>query len=248
LDSELNELNEQISFGILPLNPTRIFNVNDKVQYGMHNETYVRETFENGLYYKIESIAVKRTRDLPPENEIRYVAWIELFPIELKQTTLKKVDEHELRFYNSGIDSLLSMIYHSGVDFDVEYQREHVWELNDKIVLIDSIFNNIDIGRFVFVCRNLGFEGKLYEIIDGKQRLTAIKDFFEDRFKYNEFYFSEISNKDKNKFENHPITYGYLDNPTKKAVLETFIKLNTCGKPMDVKHIDNVKKMLKDLE
>lgn len=53
---------------------------------------------------------------------------------------------------------------------------------------------------FVFVQRDYGYKGKLYEIIDGKQRLTALLEFNEDRFQYNGYYFSELSNADKNKF------------------------------------------------
>jgi uncharacterized protein with ParB-like and HNH nuclease domain len=139
------------------------------------------------------------------------------------------------------------MVYHAGVDFDVDYQREHVWTLDDKVALIDSIYNNIDIGKFLFAERSMGHEGKLYEIIDGKQRLTAICEFYEGRFMYNGFYFAELSNADKSKFEGHGIAWGYLQNPTKKAVYETFIKLNTSGRPMKNEDIDKVKKLLDEL-
>ena len=52
---------------------------------------------------------------------------------------------------------------------------------------------------------------------------------------------------DKNKFGNHGITLGYLENPSKEAIFETFIKLNTCGKPMASKHINHVKHLLREL-
>lgn len=148
---------------------------------------------------------------------------------------------------NSGIDSLLSMVYNAGVEVEIDYQREHVWKLKDKVDLIDSIFNNIDIGKLVFVQRDFGVKGKLYEILDGKQRLTALCEFYEDKFKYKGFYYSELSNQDRNKFESHSIAYGYLENPNKEAIFETFIKLNTCGKPMASKHIEHVKQLLNEL-
>ena len=140
------------------------------------------------------------------------------------------------------------MVYHPGVDFDVEYQREHVWELTDKVALIDSIFNNIDIGKFVFVQRSFNTREKLYEIIDGKQRLTALREFYEDRFQYKGYFFSELNPVDKNNFENHSIVYGYLENPDKRAIFETFIKLNTTGRPMENKDIQKVKKLLDELD
>jgi len=249
LQSELKDIKENLDWGIIPRNPTRKFNIGDRVQWGAHQETYVREIYEDGLYYKLESISVQRDRFNPPSNEFHLLSWVDVFPYNASQpTSFTKKETYFLRLSNTSLDSLLYKVYGAGVDFDVDYQREHVWELTDKIALIDSIFNNVDIGKFVFVQRNMGHEGKLYEIIDGKQRLTAIQEFYEDRFKYNGFYYSQLSPEDKSKFKNHGITYGYLENPDKRAIFELFIKLNTCGKPMASKHIDKVKKMLNELE
>lgn len=247
--TELRNIRERFVWGILPKNPTRQFAVNERVQWGALQETYIRKVCEDGLYYVIESIAVKRDRDKPAENETRYAEWHEIFKYgQNKPTTFRKEEEYRIRYSNSGIESLLNMVYYFGVDFDVDYQRDHVWSLEDKIALIDSIFNNVDIGKFVFVERHLGHNGKLYEIIDGKQRLTAICEFIEGRFKYKGYTFAELSGTDKNKLTSHGISYGYLENPSRRAIFETFIKLNTAGRPMENKDIDKVKKLLNELK
>ena len=247
LDGDIRDLRQKIADGIMPLNPTRFFNVGDRVQYGAHNETYIREVYENELYYKVENINPKNTSHSIP---IQIVEWYELFPYNNAQlTTFRKEETCRINQSNSTIRSLIHMVHFNGVDFDVEYQREHVWELSDKIALIDSIFNNVDIGKFVFVERPYSdTRGKAYEIIDGKQRLTAICEFYEDRFKYKGYCFSELSFRDRHKFEEHSIVYGTLRNPSKKEIYETFIKLNTCGKPMNNRHLENVKKLLDELE
>lgn len=248
IESGIREMEGLIKQGSLPIPPNhRKFKVDELVQFGAHKETYVREIFKDGLYYLVESIDVQRERDKPPANEFHMLEWHSLLPVTNKKTTFRQKEKYYIRMANSGISSLLNMVYHSGVDMEVEYQREHVWTISDKLDLIDSIFNNIDIGKFVFVQRDFSVDGALYEILDGKQRLTAIKEFYEDRYKYKGFYFSELSQFDKNKFENHGIAYGYLENPSKEAIFETFIKLNTCGKPMASKHIDKVKKLLNEL-
>ena len=118
----------------------------------------------------------------------------------------------------------------------------------DKTDLIKSVFDNIDIGKFVFIQRNGKHDGKYYEILDGKQRLTALTEFYEDRFKYNGYYFSELSFNDQHKFVDHQVSYGHLENPNKEAIFESFIKLNTCGRPMDIKHINHVKYLLKEFK
>jgi len=233
----------------IPKNPTRTFVVDERVHFGAHNEVYVREILEDGLFYEIECLNVQRDRDKPPANETHYIAWTELLKYnQTKPTTFRKEEKYRIVQSNSSISSLINMVYgHAGVDFDVEYQREHVWDINDKIALIDSIYNNVDIGKFVFAQRDFGHKGKLYEVIDGKQRLTALCEFYEDRFKYKGYYYSELSHNDKHKFKEHSISYGYLINPNKKAIFETFIKLNTCGRPMVNKDIDKVKKLLSEL-
>jgi uncharacterized protein with ParB-like and HNH nuclease domain len=249
LVSDLKKIKEKILFGILSKNPTRHFAVDERVRWGAHNETYVREICEDGLYYKTESIGVQRSRSEVPHNEFHYMEWYELYKYQNnKSTNFFKEETCRIRQYNSSLDSLFHMVYHNGVDFDVEYQRDHVWTLDDKIALIDSIFNHIDIGKFVFVQRDMGHEGKLHEIIDGKQRLTALCEFYEDRFKYNGFYFSELSFQDRHVILNHSISYGYLENPDKRSIYEAFIKLNTTGRKMENKDIEKVKNLLSELD
>ena len=249
LSNSLKQHEENIAWGITPLKPTRKFKIGEEVLWGAHSQVFIRESYHNGLYYRVEAMNVKRDSKNPPSNEYHIAEWNELYhPEQVKETAFKEEETYRIRFSNSSIDSLLHRVYHAGVDFDVEYQRGHVWKLEDKIALIDSIFNNIDIGKFVFVQRSFSIMGKLYEILDGKQRLSAICEFYEDRFKYNGFLYSELSAYDKREFEGHPVAYGDLEQPNQKAIYDCFIKLNTCGKPMAHKHIDNVQKLLNELK
>ena len=128
----------------------------------------------------------------------------------------------------------------------LKYQRGNVWSLEDKQLLIDSIFNNRDIGKFVF-CR-LKYEpnSKGYEVLDGKQRITAIIEFIEDRFEYKGFVFSELSWADQNQFDMVTIAIATIDEPTEKEKYEYFLKLNVAGHAVDPKHIEYVESLLKN--
>lgn len=251
-DVEINNCEQAIIDGIITSPPKRrTYKVGQRVRWGAHKETYVREVFADGKYYLIESIGIVRERNGAARNEFRVLRWYDIFPYDNnKHTDFTKKEKYFIRMLNSPISSIISMVHsnHAGVDMDVEYQREHVWKLSDKLSLIESIFNNIDIGKFVFIQRNEKSDGKYYEILDGKQRLTAITEFYEDRFKYKGYYFSELSFPDQHKFTDHGISYGYLVNPNNEAIFESFIKLNTCGKPMDIKHINHVKFLLKEFK
>lgn len=130
-----------------------------------------------------------------------------------------------------------------------EYQRGYVWELEDKQLLIDSIFNNIDIGKFAFIHlddKKWAETGNGYEILDGKQRLSTIIDFYENRFPYNGVYYNDLSAKDKNVFLNHHIVQGEVRGADRKAVLKYFLMLNRTGKSMDQSQLDKVEKMLEE--
>lgn len=253
LESAIKEMKRAVELGVVPKNPTRHFSVGERVRLGAHEEVYVREIGEDELYYVLEAIGVKRGTGSEASNEDHVAAWMEIFPYDKSYYTDIKFAEEEkyrIRLLNSSISALIHMVYasHAGVDFNADYQREHVWALEDKIDLIESIFNNIDIGKFVFVQLHESTLGKYYQVIDGKQRLTALCEFYEDRFQYKGYYFSQLNFYDRYRILNHPITYGFLENPDTRGIYETFIKMNTCGKPMDHKHIDKVKKMLEDLK
>lgn len=84
------------------------------------------------------------------------------------------------------------------IDMDPPYQRRgHLWSPADKAYLVDSILNGFDVPKvyladFTYSDSNLNRRRLPYAIIDGKQRLEAIFDFFEGNITLNEdFVFLE---------------------------------------------------------
>ncbi len=61
------------------------------------------------------------------------------------------------------------------------YQRESVWTLSQKQLLLDSLLTEIDVPKLYF--REISREGYEYEVVDGQQRLRAIFDYMHDQFK-----------------------------------------------------------------
>jgi hypothetical protein len=158
-----------------------------------------------------------------------------------------KYDAMKINYTNRELYGLILSAYHYGIDFDPFYQRDYVWNIDDKIALIDSIFNAADIGKFVFA--ETGKYSPYLEIIDGKQRMRAILDFFERKFQYNGYYFHELSVRDQRCFRSHQITYAQLhQSATSKQKLSYFILLNSTGHDVGVEHINNMKAMLKSMK
>ena len=62
---------------------------------------------------------------------------------------------------------------------DPEYQRRHRWNDVRKSRLIESFLINVPVPPVFLYERDLA----RFEVMDGRQRLTALADFYEDRFK-----------------------------------------------------------------
>ena len=73
-------------------------------------------------------------------------------------------------------------------------------------------------------------------------------EYYEDRFEYKGYKFSDLSRQDQNHFEGYSIAWGESSNLTQEQKLRYIIKLNTTGKEMDKSHLDKVKNMLNELE
>jgi len=103
------------------------------------------------------------------------------------------------------------------------YQRPFVWSTKDKQLLIESIYQDIECGRILVRKRSwkemdamvddgiteVGFN----DIVDGKQRLNAIKCFVMDEFKdMHGNYFSDLSAAAQHKLGNNQL-FGFAELP-----------------------------------
>ena len=242
IKNEVENLNE----------PTYFFNVGDKVQFGSLKESTVEEVLYDGKVYGLHCVATNENYGNPYDYETyRVVSWMEVRPLNCSQTDFSRNQDTRIYFNNCDISSILSKYYHFGINMSPDYQRGYVWEQSDKELLIDSVFNNIDIGKFALVHLNeekWSETGKGYEILDGKQRLSTLIEFYENRFPYKGVYYNDLSWKDKSTFKHHKIAIGEVIEADKKAVLKYFLMLNRTGKSMDKSQLDKVEMMLNECE
>jgi hypothetical protein len=220
-----------------------VFPIGSQVRYGNH-KCQIIESLDNGKIYNI------RTQG----GDQIYASWTDLFLIrESEPDSLVSKESFEFHFNNFSIESLLHMYYgsYAGIDLNPDYQRGLVWTLEDKVSLIDSIFNNIEIGKFVLIHMPYSVRGKSYTILDGKQRLTTLIEFYEDGFSYRGFKYSELSRGDQYHFKEFSTSTAKADSNqlTKEMILLYFLRLNTTGKTQTKNHLDHVKELLrKELE
>jgi len=135
------------------------------------------------------------------------------------------------------------------IDMDPPYQRRgRLWSPSDKAYLIDSIINGYDIPKlyvadFTWGNSRLNLKSLPYAIIDGKQRLEAIFDFFDGQIVLNkDFVYLEDPNLTlgglgyRDLKHNHPTIAEDFDNfnlmvmsvmaQSEDAIHELFVRLN----------------------
>ncbi|MDF2546108.1 MAG: hypothetical protein K0R93_1006 [Anaerosolibacter sp.] len=143
-------------------------------------------------------------------------------------------------------------------NFDAPYQRDYnVWDANQKSFLIDSIMKNFPMPPIFLEQKiNPGTGITKYDVIDGKQRLTAIIDFIENKialpgsFGDDEYGHAIMANKTFNQlqeisndneeikdfisdFWSYVISIEYIENPDVKIVDNIFDRLNRGGERLN---------------
>lgn len=135
-------------------------------------------------------------------------------------------------------------------NFNPPYQRKSLWTEEKKSFLIDSIVRNYPIPPIFLHQRIDDTTGKTsYDIIDGKQRLTAIVEFIENKIpvssehndtgsdeKLSGLYFKDLDGKDyiehKGRFWRYVIPIEYVDTGDGSIIDSIFDRLNRNGEPL----------------
>jgi len=141
------------------------------------------------------------------------------------------------------------------------YQRPFVWKLKEKQLLIESIYQGIDCGKILVRLRGWGENTRLAkagetelgwrDLVDGKQRLEAVRGFIMDELKdMHGNYFSDLSWASQHRFTNHQLfSYAEMPEETKDIdVIRQFLKLNFAGVPQSKEHIEFVKSLSKRIK
>lgn len=229
--------------------PTYKFNVGDRVLYGAFSPVFVTEVLDDGYGYRLSCTKTNEDRlgNKTEETVSRIASWVQVRPIIRPFAPCYTRDRGlHLDFFTTTIESLFSYKYGFGIDMEPDYQRDYVWNDDDKEALLDSIFNDYDIGKFVLIRREDDYDIG-YEICDGKQRLSTLLDFYENRLPYKGYYYNELCGTDKYTFKCKSISMAIVSNATDVDKLKIFLSINTNGRVMDKEHLNKVKEMLEEI-
>lgn len=134
-------------------------------------------------------------------------------------------------------------------EYSTVYQREKVWSEDKKSFLIDSILKNYPIPPVFFRMRIDPDTGiTKYDVIDGKQRLTTIRDFVDGKINLPEDFgddsignpelngasFEDLDKLDKYKkqFWRYRIPIIFIETEDNALIKNVFDRLNRNGEPL----------------
>ena len=143
------------------------------------------------------------------------------------------------------------------IDLNPDFQRNLVWDNTRKSALIESILLGIPIPVFYFAENKSG----KYHVVDGLQRLSTIKQYFNNEFflkklehlnkECNGKYYKENSNDVKTKgkaldrkhtrrLENAQLIVNVIEFASpQKVKYDIFKRLNTGGRPLNKQEVRN---------
>lgn len=148
------------------------------------------------------------------------------------------------------------------IDFNVfmptigkNLQRGLEWSLDQKRELIYSLFKGIKLPPFYVIIHTKKNDEQIYQIIDGKQRLTTILSFLKDEFTIladgKEYLFSQLDSQAQDAVALYSIQ-GYIAYSDRhntildKDKFEWFKQINFAGTPQDINHLRSIENELKN--
>lgn len=134
--------------------------------------------------------------------------------------------------------------FESRINVEAEYQRGKVWSEAQQAFLIDSILRGFDIPK-LFLSKRPDGSQHLFDVIDGKQRLTAIWRFVADEFALLRDLdpfpdlghlggqrWSDLSVEAKDRLQFANITVSTISDSTADEIRELFLRLQQ-GEPLN---------------
>ena len=166
---------------------------------------------------------------------------------DIKQTTQAKYhvdapweyfEDHYLA-YRNGVHAL-------DLDLDPDYQRDYCWTEEQKRRYIEWVLKGGTSGKEIYLNHPgwmKSFKGK-FEVVDGKQRISAVLDFLHDKIKVFGKYYSEF--EDSLPLSNASFSVNIADLTSRREILQWYLDMNSCGVAHTNSEIENVRKLIEE--
>lgn len=178
---------------------------------------------------------------------------------EISNEIRTKKDEWEKiidrRNHDFKVCDLYKRLYEEQLELDPFYQRDYVWNLEQKRSYIENLFLGKAVITPTFIqvekpkeLRKDFSDFDILEVLDGKQRLSTIFEFIENQFCLNDgIYFKNLNGKDKIELlfmdvkAIEILPRKFSNQLTNKQKIELFLEINELGTKMSDEHIEKIK-------
>lgn len=225
-------------------NPFMSLQLTEENRFKIVSQREVEET-EEDLMDKLNDLAIKVVESIQMGTD--------LSAISLSKRALENPynpDQIRVESKTFSIRLIYDMIKDGDLDLSPDFQRNVVWDSFRKSRLIESILLRIPLPMFYF---SQDEEGKLF-VVDGLQRLTAIKEFMDNKLVLRDLEYlsgtceGKTYNKDGNKIEEKyyrwfnmtQLSVNVIDPQSpSKVKYDIFRRLNTGGRPLNAQELRN---------
>jgi hypothetical protein len=121
------------------------------------------------------------------------------------------------------------------INTEPDFQRPPVWATSQKQLLVDTVLRNYDVPKLYW--RRTGTKPDKYDVVDGQQRLRAIWDFFDGKFKLPKNAdpidgenvagrgYEDLPDELRGHFDVYPLDVVILEDTDEDEVREMFLRL-----------------------
>lgn len=219
--------------------------VGEEVEVGNLIDCKVLESLDNGKHYLISYANKGEKYGVKYDDGLDYniFEWFSVFKKSaIKSTNVVVNKSWSANSSQRQLGGLIKHSLHGEYIVNPEYQRGYVWSVDDKKKYIDSVMNERELGKFIFIHHGHAAD-KYLEILDGKQRISALTSFVKGEFDYKGLYWHELSRLDRHIFQDRVIPYVEIPKQglKKSEILTIFLEVNVAGVPQTDEHLDMVR-------
>lgn len=159
-----------------------------------------------------------------------------------KAASLRKkiayADQIEKVDLTTSVDRFLEMYEEDELILDPEYQRDFVWTTDQKRHYIKNLFE--DKAEITPTIVEYYDEDRthVYEVLDGKQRIKSLIDFYNNEFDVEGLYYKDLTAEDQFFFTHHKVVYTRVMNRANsedlklETKIQLFLEINMLGTRM----------------
>lgn len=166
--------------------------------------------------------------------------------LSLREAMDKAQRDMVLEVADHSLLTVAGLVGKDSIDLSPQFQRRDRWTARQQSALMESFLLNLPVPPIYLSEEDDG----VFSVIDGKQRISAIRDFFADQFalqglerlpQAEGLKYSDMDRSIQSKLDKRPIravTILGQSNPTLKY--EVFLRLNREGEVLNAQEIRNV--------